>query len=554
MAYMVGKKGASSLFKTSFKATAGQTSASFTQTLNPSLLKVYRNGVLLYSTDYTVAGSSVTFTQPLDANDEITIENVGTTVALADYGSIVVDTFTGDGVKTQFDLSFNPGSTTSLDVAISGVTQTPDVDYSWDGNGKVVFVTAPVSGASILVRYVKALPLGVVEPSNVQTNGTSLASPDGAYIVGYLSTTVQDKLSEVETEIDAGSPKYKYLSVKKGNWTQQGGRVYFFNPDAVDVQSTLKNSITVLGGRGDTGYRVTVGPNAELAFHGGGGDTLLDHLAGTICGGAHHVMTKNQEAMPMGSHGFIGGGSYQKVYGDYAGIGWGTLNENYAIKATIVGGDSNVIGTITDQQSGRNAFIGGGYQNGGANIGQYSVICGGRLNTANGQYSAVLGGYENKANGTYSRAFGHKAVANDFGESANSSGSFAVTGDTGHSVTHLFRTTTTSVATQLLPDGNATALVAPGSNTTLAIEARIIGMRTDATSGIADYTLRATLTNETGTLVIKSQSLTVNHEDAAGYNADIIVSGSAYQIRVQGATGHTIRWAAELRKVWVRNI
>lgn len=187
MAYMVGKKGASSLFKTSFKATAGQTSASFTQTLNPSLLKVYRNGVLLYSTDYTVAGSSVTFTQPLDANDEITIENVGTTVALADYGSIVVDTFTGDGVKTQFDLSFNPGSTTSLDVAISGVTQTPDVDYSWDGNGKVVFVTAPVSGVSILVRYSEAYPVGVIDVSGVKKNGESLDGPFGSSMIGLAT-------------------------------------------------------------------------------------------------------------------------------------------------------------------------------------------------------------------------------------------------------------------------------------------------------------------------------------------------------------------------------
>ena len=77
MAYLVGKNTTTaSNFKTTFKASAGQTSKSFLVDLNPSLLSVYRNGVLLYPSDYGVSGNTITFNAALELDDEITVESI----------------------------------------------------------------------------------------------------------------------------------------------------------------------------------------------------------------------------------------------------------------------------------------------------------------------------------------------------------------------------------------------------------------------------------------------------------------------------------------------
>ena len=376
--------------------------------------------------------------------------------------------------------------------------------------------------------YTDALEQEILTGSGTGVGYASITSPS-------TQRTVRAKLDEIITPADSGGKAGPILEVLEGNWTaEQGGRVYFFNPDSVDIQSTLKNSIVVLGGRGDTGYRVTVGPNAELAFHGGGGDTLLDHLAGTICGGAHHIMTKNN--IGEGSHGFIGGGSFQEVYGDYCFIGGGTLNKNHAIKATIVGGDSNRIGVITDQQVGRNSFVGGGY-----------------LNTVDGKYAWVPSGQLCKAQKDYSSAWGFSSTSNLYGTMANSSGSFTTAGDNNTLRGKLRRTTTNTTATQLLLDGSSQTLTM-GSNSLWTGRVLISAYRTDAAE-TASYSLTfSAVADGAAVVTIKSSSLTVLHEDNAAYNVDVIASASTVQIRAIGVASSNIRWSASFEIDEVRNI
>jgi hypothetical protein len=74
MAYLTGDK-STTLKRTSFKATAGQSTVSFVDPLNSTFILVYRNGVLLYTDDYTISGNVLTFNIVLELNDEITIIN-----------------------------------------------------------------------------------------------------------------------------------------------------------------------------------------------------------------------------------------------------------------------------------------------------------------------------------------------------------------------------------------------------------------------------------------------------------------------------------------------
>jgi len=71
------------------------------------------------------------------------------------YGIRVDEAFTGDGTTTTFTLAYSPVVNGSDAVRVDGVFQVRDTDYSINyQTGVITFVTAPASGASILVNYV----------------------------------------------------------------------------------------------------------------------------------------------------------------------------------------------------------------------------------------------------------------------------------------------------------------------------------------------------------------------------------------------------------------
>jgi hypothetical protein len=96
--------------------------------------------------------------------------------SIVSSGTAYSNLFSGDGVQTVFTLSNNPGSVNNLFVSISGVTQRPNIDYTWVGGTSLTFTSAPAAGTdNILVRYVNAIPQtyldpGIVFDANVNAN------------------------------------------------------------------------------------------------------------------------------------------------------------------------------------------------------------------------------------------------------------------------------------------------------------------------------------------------------------------------------------------------
>lgn len=108
-----------------------------------------------------------------------------TIVAFAAWQS---QTFSGNGATTAFTLSSDPGNINNLDVSISGVTQTPGVDYVLSGT-TLTFTTAPASGTNnVLARYGQALPQGITEASAVDFLQAG---------AGAAERSVQSKLRDV---------------------------------------------------------------------------------------------------------------------------------------------------------------------------------------------------------------------------------------------------------------------------------------------------------------------------------------------------------------------
>lgn len=127
-----------------------------------------------------------------------TLQNVplsALTTAVA-YGTFRYDTFTGDGVTTEFPLTSDPAAVGNLDVAVDGLTMMPGADYAL-ASGVLVFTVAPTNGAEVLARYGQAIPAAL---------GADAAAisyqPAG---VGSVVTDVQSKLRESVSVLDFGA-------------------------------------------------------------------------------------------------------------------------------------------------------------------------------------------------------------------------------------------------------------------------------------------------------------------------------------------------------------
>jgi hypothetical protein len=121
------------------------------------------------------------------------LADLATALAFATYR---YDTFNGNGSTTQFTLSADPITLGNLDVAISGVTQVPGVDYTL-ANGVLQFTSAPANGTTILARFGEGI-----------ASGPSMDSYDVRFRqagTGSVDRTAESKLRETVSVKDFGA-------------------------------------------------------------------------------------------------------------------------------------------------------------------------------------------------------------------------------------------------------------------------------------------------------------------------------------------------------------
>jgi hypothetical protein len=111
---------------------------------------VHVNGFLLVpTTDYTISGTTLTFTTAPASSAEISVRYLPLTGA-ATYTN---DTATGDGSTTAFTID-SGRSVEDVIVSVNGVTLVPTTDYTISGT-TLTFTTAPASSAEISIRYLR---------------------------------------------------------------------------------------------------------------------------------------------------------------------------------------------------------------------------------------------------------------------------------------------------------------------------------------------------------------------------------------------------------------
>lgn len=112
------------------------------------------------------------------------------------FGDSRVETFSGNGTETDFELDFHPGTVANADVSIDGVVQVAGIDFTRVGQ-TLVFTTAPPASSVIAVRYARPLAPG----PDVES---LLAAADAAEAdaVATAADRVQTGLDRVATAAD----------------------------------------------------------------------------------------------------------------------------------------------------------------------------------------------------------------------------------------------------------------------------------------------------------------------------------------------------------------
>ena len=133
----------------------GSTTA-FTLSETPAVansVMVFVDGILQKSTsNYSISGSTLTFTSAPDANAEVEAKHMGLRGVVRRGPDYQYDAFTGDGSTVAFTLSNTGVPTNSAFVFYNGICLKPTDDYSISGSTMTI-TFAPVASSEIMVRY-----------------------------------------------------------------------------------------------------------------------------------------------------------------------------------------------------------------------------------------------------------------------------------------------------------------------------------------------------------------------------------------------------------------
>ena len=120
---------------------------------NANSVLVFVDGILQKSsTNYSISGTTLTFTSAPDTGAEIEAKHFGLRGVVRRSTDFQYDSFTGNGSLTAFTLSTNGATTNSAFIFYNCIALKPTSDYSISGT-TLTLTFAPTNASEIMARY-----------------------------------------------------------------------------------------------------------------------------------------------------------------------------------------------------------------------------------------------------------------------------------------------------------------------------------------------------------------------------------------------------------------
>ena len=180
---------------------------------------------------FTAVGDTLTFTGAPANGATVWAIYIGKEVlgeGASNTGTVAYQTGTGDTTTTPITLSQSVGGTSEILVALNGVAQVPDTEYTVSGT-TLTFASGPANGVGILVYYFGAAGiLNVVADGAVTAagfaasgtlpawNGNALTNLDSADLIGALPAISASNLTGLVEGLDTTSANDPTITTNPG--------------------------------------------------------------------------------------------------------------------------------------------------------------------------------------------------------------------------------------------------------------------------------------------------------------------------------------------------
>lgn len=259
--------------------TGNGTNTQFTLSTTPydeSAVTVIIDGVSQHKSAYSVSGNYILFSSApaVDAEIDVTCYTTATNRLMGI--DVSVNTFTGNGSNTQFDLSVTPDSELQIIVVIDGVSQHKSA-YTVSGNS-LLFSSPPAVDAEIDVTVLATGPIGAGSNTHVMFNDAGALAGVDSFTFNRTSNTLSTRTILLSDNANAAS-----LTVGA---------------------SFIANSTAIVG----TGYaNVTTSVNSALLTVG------TAFIANTT--GAYHTGLIDAASISVGSGSFVANTTHVTISG-----------------------------------------------------------------------------------------------------------------------------------------------------------------------------------------------------------------------------------------------